>query len=65
MVITVEVLLLFKTVLAILGFYLYEEWNCPISVYKELGWNFDGDSSQSVNSFWSDGDILCVNHTDP
>jgi hypothetical protein len=50
---SLEVLLLFRIALTILGFdmFSYETQNCCFKFCGELCWNFDGDSTESVDCF--------------
>ena len=52
--ISLEVLLLLKTVSAIVGFFvfLYEVENCSFKDYKEFCWKFDEDFIESVDCFY-------------
>jgi hypothetical protein len=65
MVIRPEVLLLLKTVFAILGFFIIldESANCPFYLCEELSWNFDGDCIESVDCFWQDSHFTILNLT--
>ena len=68
MLIAPEVLLLFRIVLAILGFlfvFPYEVENLSVKVCEQLCWNFDGNCIQSVDCFWKDGHFYYVSPTDP
>jgi hypothetical protein len=53
MVIPSYVILLLRTVLAILGFFVfpYVVENCSFHVYEELCWNLDGDFIEYVECF--------------
>jgi hypothetical protein len=52
-VIRLEILLLYRTVLAILIFFAvsYEVKYCDFKVCKKLCWNLDGDCDKSVDCF--------------
>jgi hypothetical protein len=54
MVIPPAVLLLLRIVLAILGFFAFpdEFENCSFHIFEELSWDFDEDSTESVDCLW-------------